>query len=174
MKISAKNIEVILCLFANPRQCMQQVSGNTLQQVETFKYLRVVFTCVGRRSPRRLIHGLVKLTQFCVNFISVATKREISNTVKLSVFKSIFVPILTYGHKSWVTPERILTQVQAPKFGFLRRVHGETKWRTEVRLHPGQETALSPPYLNLSYFWIKCPALKKKLAALLRLFVGAK
>ena len=35
---------------------------NTLQQVETFKYLGVVFTCDGRRGPRRLIHGLVKLT----------------------------------------------------------------------------------------------------------------
>ena len=29
---------------------------------------------------------------------SVAPKRQLSNTAKLSVFKSIFVPILTYGH----------------------------------------------------------------------------
>jgi len=27
-----------------PRQCILQVSGNTLQQVETFKYHGVVFT----------------------------------------------------------------------------------------------------------------------------------
>ena len=52
------------------------------------------------------------------------------------------------------------TQVQAPKLGFLRRVHGVTKWRTEVRLRPVQETSLAPPYLNLSVFGIKCPALK--------------
>jgi len=32
----------------NPRQCFLQVSGNTLQQVETFKYLGVAFTCDGR------------------------------------------------------------------------------------------------------------------------------
>ena len=31
---------------------------------------------------------------------SVVTKRELSNTAKLSVFKSVFVPILTYGHES--------------------------------------------------------------------------
>jgi len=37
-----------------------------------------------------------------------------------------------------VTTERILTQVQAPKMLFLRRVHGVTKRRTEVRLRPGQ------------------------------------
>jgi len=69
--------------------------------------------------------------------------------------------------------ERILTQVQAPKLGFLRRVHGVTKGRTEVRLRLGQETSLASPYLNLSYCGIKCPALKKKLPTLLRLFGGA-
>jgi len=50
---------------------------------------------------------------------SVVTKRELSNTVKLSVFKSVFVQILTYGHESWVMTERILTQVQGPEMGFL-------------------------------------------------------
>ena len=63
-------------------------------------------------------------------YCSVLTKRELSNTAKLSVFKSIFVPILSYGHESWVMTERILTRVQAPKLGFLRRVHGVTNRRT--------------------------------------------
>jgi len=41
MKTSTKNTEV-LCLLTNPRQCTLQVSGNTLQQLEKFKYLGVV------------------------------------------------------------------------------------------------------------------------------------
>ena len=49
MKISTKKIEV-LCLARRPRQCIPQVSGNTLQQVERFKYLRVVFTSDGNRN----------------------------------------------------------------------------------------------------------------------------
>jgi len=57
---------------------------------------------------------------------SVVTKRELSNTAKLPVFKSVFVPILTYGHESWVMTERILSQVEAAEVGFLRRVHGVT------------------------------------------------
>jgi len=56
-------------------------------------------------------------------------------------FQSNFVPILTYDHESWIMTERILTQVQAPKMGFLPRLHGVTKGRTEVRLRPGQETS---------------------------------
>jgi len=42
-KISSKTIEV-LCRLRRPRQCFLQVSGNTLQQVEAFKYLGVVLT----------------------------------------------------------------------------------------------------------------------------------
>jgi len=56
----------------------------------------------------------------------VVTKQELSITAKLSVFKSVFVLILTYAHKSWVMTERILSQVPATKLGFLRRVHGVT------------------------------------------------
>jgi len=70
---------------------------------------------------------------------SVATKRELPNTAKLSVFKSICVLILTYGHEPWLMTERILTQVQAPKMGLLRRVHNVTKGRTEVRLRLGKK-----------------------------------
>jgi len=50
---------------------------------------------------------------------SVATKRAFKHRRAVS-FKSIFVTILTYGLESWVMTERILTQVQAPKTGFLR------------------------------------------------------
>jgi len=56
----------------------------------------------------------------------VATKLEFSNTAKLSVFKSVFVPILADGHESCVGTEGILSQVQAGEMGFLRRVHGAT------------------------------------------------
>ena len=104
---------------------------------------------------------------------SVVTKRELSNTIKLSVFKSIYVLILTCGHESWGMTERILIQVQAPNLGFLRRVHAVTKGHTKDELRPVQETSLAPPYLNLSYFGIKRHALTKKRATFLRLFGGA-
>jgi len=43
-----------------------------------------------------------------------------SNTAKFSVFISVFVPTLTYGHGSWILTEMILSQVQAAEIGFLR------------------------------------------------------
>ena len=46
---SALKIEVF-CLSRSPRQCILHVSENTLQQVQTFKYLGVVFASDGSRN----------------------------------------------------------------------------------------------------------------------------
>jgi len=35
---------------------------------------------------------------------SVVVKRELSQKAKLSIYRSIYVPTLTYGHKLWVVP----------------------------------------------------------------------
>ena len=57
---------------------------------------------------------------------SVVMKRELSKKAKLSIFKAVFVPILTYGHESWVMTERMRSQVQASEIKFLRRIEGVT------------------------------------------------
>ena len=43
---------------------------------------------------------------------------------KLFVFRSAFVPVLTYGHECWVMAERVSSRVQMAKMGFLRIVRG--------------------------------------------------
>jgi len=54
----------------------------------------------------------------------------LSKKAKLSVFKTVFIPILTYGHESWVMTERIRSQVQASEVRFceeLKELHYLTK-----------------------------------------------
>jgi len=149
---------------------MLQLSSNTLQQVEKFKYLGVVFTSDGRRSEEIDIR-VGKANEVLREFHGLCGhKTRAFNTTKLSVFKSVFVPILTCGHESWVMTERKLTQVQAPDMGFLRRVHSVTQGCTEDRWRPGQEINLAPPRPNLRSFGNECIALKKKLAKLLGVF----
>ena len=53
-------------------------------------------------------------------------KRELSKKAKLSIFKAVFVPILTYGHEYWVMTERMRSQMQASEMRFLRRIEGVT------------------------------------------------
>ena len=57
---------------------------------------------------------------------SVVMKRELSKKANLSVFKAVFVPILTYGHESWFMTERMRSQVQASEMRFLRRIERVT------------------------------------------------
>ena len=56
----------------------------------------------------------------------VLISRELSKKAKLSIFKAVFVPILTYGHKSWIMTERMRSQVQASEMRVLRRIEGVT------------------------------------------------
>jgi len=65
-----------------------------------------------------MIHGFVKETQLCVSFAICGDKTEHSNTAKLSVYKSVFVPIFTYGHESWAMTKMVLCQVQAAEMEF--------------------------------------------------------
>jgi len=92
----------------------------------------------------RLIHGLVKANPvLCELYRSVVRKRELSNIAKLSVFKSVCVPIPTNGHESWLMTERILPQVQAAKWDF-RKEREVTQGRTEARWCSGQKEVWHP------------------------------
>jgi len=64
----------------------------------------------------------------------VTTNWELSNTAKLSVLKSVLVPIVTYGHESLENTKRMLYQVQAAEMGFSQRIHGATLRGTVRRI----------------------------------------
>ena len=55
---------------------------------------------------------------------TMVMKREPSQKAKLSIYRSIFVTTLTYGHEGWVMTERTRSRIQAAEMGFLRRVAG--------------------------------------------------
>ena len=48
-------------------------------------------------------------------YLSVVTKRELSNTAELSVFKSVFVPISTYRHEYWIISERVVSELSSAR-----------------------------------------------------------
>ena len=136
LQISSAKTEV-LHLSRNPDQCVLQVIGATLKQVEKFKYLGVAFTSDGRQDEE-LDTGIGKASAVMrALHYSVVTKRELSKKAKLSIFKAVFVPILTYGYESWVMTERMRSQVQASKMRFIRRIEGVTLFnkvrRSEIR-----------------------------------------
>ena len=124
-KISTAKTEV-LHLSRNPDQCVLQVNGATLKQVEKFKYLGFAFTSDGRQDKELDTQiGKASAVMQALHY-SVVMKPELSKKAKLSVFEAVFVPILTYGHESWVMTKRMRSQVQASEMRFLRRIEGVT------------------------------------------------
>uniref|UniRef100_A0A8C6LH54 DUF4371 domain-containing protein n=1 Tax=Nothobranchius furzeri TaxID=105023 RepID=A0A8C6LH54_NOTFU len=91
-----------------------------LPQVEEFEYLRVLFMSEGRRDreiDRRIGSASAVMR---MQSLSVVVKRELSQKARLSIYRSIYVPILTYGHELWVMTERMRLQIQAAEMSFLR------------------------------------------------------
>ena len=54
----------------------------------------------------------------------VLVKKELSQKVKLSIYRSIYIPTLTYGHELWVVTERTRLRIQEAEMGFICRVSG--------------------------------------------------
>ena len=112
MRISTSKSEAMV-LSRKRVECPLQVGGEVLPQVEEFKYLGILFTSEGRMEreiDRRI--GAAAAVLRSLNR-SVVVKRELSRKAKLSIYRSVYVPTLTYGHELWVVTER--TRYKGPK-----------------------------------------------------------
>ncbi|KAI3351275.1 hypothetical protein L3Q82_005828 [Scortum barcoo] len=75
-----------------------------LPQVE--ECLGVLFTSEGkmeREIDRRIGAASTVMLSVCQ---TVVVKKELSRKTKLSIYRSIYVPTLTYGHELWIMTER--------------------------------------------------------------------
>ncbi|KAK3521336.1 hypothetical protein QTP70_003461 [Hemibagrus guttatus] len=105
MRVSTSKSEAMV-LDRKKVACILQVGGEILPQVEEFKYLGVLFTSEGRmdREIDRRIGAAAAVMRSM--YQSVVVKKELSRKAKLSIYQSIYVPTLTYGHELWVMTER--------------------------------------------------------------------
>ncbi|KAI3369681.1 hypothetical protein L3Q82_024524 [Scortum barcoo] len=106
MRISTSKSEAMV-LDRKRVACPLRVGGEVLPQVEEFKYLGVLFTSEGkieREIDRRI--GAASAVMRSVYRTVVVKKEELSRKAKLSIYRSIYVPTLTYGHELWVMTER--------------------------------------------------------------------
>ncbi|PWA22657.1 hypothetical protein CCH79_00002393 [Gambusia affinis] len=79
--------------------------------------------CLTIESVSRLHVGAASAVKRAV-YRSIVVKRELNQKAKLSIYPSIYVPTLIYGHELWVMTERTRSRIQAAEMGFLRRVAG--------------------------------------------------
>ena len=80
---------------------MLQVNGATLKHVEKFKYLRVAFTSDGRQDEEQNTR-IGKASAVIQALPYTVVMKQLQKKAKLSIFKTVFIPIFTYGNESWV------------------------------------------------------------------------
>ncbi|KAK3530440.1 hypothetical protein QTP86_024352 [Hemibagrus guttatus] len=125
MRVSTSKSEAMV-LDWKKVACTLQVEGEVLPQVEEFKYLGVLFMSEGRmdREIDRRISAVAAVMRSM--YRSVVVKKELSRKAKLSIYQSIYIPTLTYGHELWVMTERVRSRIQAAEMSFLHRVAGRS------------------------------------------------
>ena len=91
MKISTAKTEV-LHLSRNPDQCVLQVNGATLKQVEMFKYLGVAFTIDGKQDEELDTRiGKASALMRALHY-TVVLKRELSKKQSSQFSKQLLSP----------------------------------------------------------------------------------
>ena len=80
---------------------------------------------------------------------SVVMKRELLKKAKVSIFNTVFVPILIYGHESWVTIEIVPLQVEAPEMSFLQKIEGVTLFNKVRSSDIGKSLNIEPLLLGI-------------------------
>ena len=134
---------------------MFQVNGATVKQVEKFKYLGNAFTRDGRQDEELDTRiGKARAAMRALHY-SVIMKRELSKKAKLSIFRTVFVPILTYVHESWVMTQRVRSQGQASEMRFLRKIEGVTLFNKVRSSEIRKSLNIEPLLLRIERFHLK-------------------
>ena len=71
------------------------------------------------------------------------------------MLKSIFVPILTYGHESWAMTERVRSQMQASKTRFLQNIKGVTMFDKHRNTAIHESLDIESLYLRIKRFQLR-------------------
>lgn len=125
MRINADKTKVMVISNAEININIK-MNETPLEQVGSIKYLGTIIDKTGRYEEEinSRITSATKLYHSIRNgFIN---KKEISTKTKLTIYKTIYLPTLTYGSETWVLTEKLKRKIQVMEMKYLRRVANVT------------------------------------------------
>ncbi|XP_068082743.1 LINE-1 retrotransposable element ORF2 protein [Anabrus simplex] len=131
MEVNVDKTKTMVISRNEERHCIM-VDSKPLEQVTKFKYLGSIISSDGKMEEEiteRIGTAGRLFNAIRTNFLN---KKEISKGTKLAVYKSTFIPTLTYGCESWVLTERTKSRIQATEMRYLRKVEDKTR-RDRIR-----------------------------------------
>ena len=125
LKINIEKTKV-MAVTNTDRKIDIKLKDHSIEQVEHFKYLGVIIDNKGNQEKEinERICKANKTYQAIKNIIM--NKREITTKIKVTVYKTILQPIITYGSETWVIPRQYRSKLQAAEMRILRKIKGAT------------------------------------------------
>lgn len=131
MNVSRKKTKTML-ISAKSIKHKIELEGTRLQQVDNFKYLGSVVNKDGKIDQE--LNSRITAASCLFNSIKwiFLNKREVAKQTKIAVYKSTYVPTLSYSSEMWTMTQRQKGRLQAMEMRFLRKIEGKTL-RDKVR-----------------------------------------
>lgn len=123
----------ILVLSRDEEETVEVVcNGEVLEVVENFIYLGSNINKQGKIDGE-IANRIAKANQIYYSICnSIVGHRDVGQETKLHIYKSVYLPTLTYGSESWIMLDKQVSRITGAEMRYLRRVVGKTR-RDHVR-----------------------------------------
>lgn len=131
MRISRGKSKVMLVAKEQGRMNIE-IDGHNIEQVTHFKYLGTTIDSGGNQERDIIERADRAIKTYHMLKTGFIRKKEISRRTKMTVYQTVFRPILTYGSETWVLDRKLKSKIQAIEMKYLRTVKGVTR-RDRIR-----------------------------------------
>ena len=125
MRISRDKTEVMVT-NREPIQCNIELDGETLRQVEQFKYLGSIFVREGG-CKEDVKTRCLKAAQVFYQLSPILGHKEISMITKTQIIKAVFTPTLLYQSENWTLTSKERQMLSTTEMRCLRKAAGKTR-----------------------------------------------
>ena len=130
-----------------PIQCDIELDGETLRQVEQFKYIGSIFVREGGYQED-VKTRCIKVAQVFYLLSAIFGHKVFSMTTKTQIIKAVFAPTLRYHSENWTLTSKE-RQMMTTEMRCLRKAAGKTSMdkirneeiRRRLNMQPAEQTA---------------------------------
>jgi reverse transcriptase-like protein len=146
MRVSVAKTKIMVC-SRKPEAVSFKIGGSPLEQVDEFVYLGSVFrsNCTVdndiRQRKTKAKQVLAALYQ------TIVRKREVPRSAKRAIYKSVYRPVLMYGHESWPLNNERRLMLKSAEMDFVRAAMGVSRRDQWTNIELRRKFKLEQPLL---------------------------
>ncbi|KAI5725714.1 hypothetical protein M8J77_019224 [Diaphorina citri] len=133
LRFNEEKIEILILSREenSPTNNNIEMYGQQLQVTDKFKYLGSILSQNGKIEEE--VTNRIKVAgNFYSSIRSIIWNKHVPTKCKREIYKTYYIPILTYGSETWTVRKKEESRIQAAEMKFLRSILGKTR-RDRIR-----------------------------------------